>query len=129
MDKKTILISSASSRIEAHCFLDKIPVGWQVTFRPKKRDIVLNDKMWPMLRDISQQVIWYGEWLTEEEYKDIFTAALKRSKIRPGLDGGFVVIGGHTSKMSNEEMSDMIELMYQFGAERNVQWSDDVERR
>jgi hypothetical protein len=48
----------------------------------------------------------------------------------PNLDGtGFVALGMSTSRMSVREMSDLIELVFAFGAERNVEWSDPQERR
>lgn len=87
-----------------------------------------NDKIWPMLGDISKQVDWHGQKLADYEWKDVFTAALKRQKVVPGIDGGFVVIGAHTSKMKVKEVSDLIELMYAFGAERDVIWGDESKK-
>lgn len=83
-----------------------------------------NDKLWPMLRDISRQVQWHGFVPTPIEWKDIFTAALKRQKLIPGIDGGLVVIGAHTSRMNSDEFSDLIELIYSFGTEHAVVWSE-----
>jgi hypothetical protein len=54
----------------------------------------------------------------------VFSAALKRQRAVPGLDGGFVVLGQSTSRMTVREMSDMIELMYSFGAEHDVKWTE-----
>lgn len=83
-----------------------------------------NSKLWPMLTDISKQVDWYGQKLTKWDWKDVFTAALKKAKVVPGLDGGFVVCGLHTSQMKKKDMSELLELMTAFGAEKGVQWSD-----
>ncbi len=83
-----------------------------------------NRKMWAMLTDISEQVDWHGQTLTKEEWKDVFTAALKRQKVVPGIDGGFVVIGAHTSKMSVAEMSELIEFAMAFGCQHQVKWRD-----
>jgi hypothetical protein len=77
-----------------------------------------------MLTDVSRQVEWYGKKLTEWEWKDVFTAALKKSKVVPGIDGGFVVLGQHTSSMSKSDFSELIELIYSFGADKGVVWSD-----
>jgi len=38
----------------------------------------------------------------------------------PGIDGGFVVLGLSTSKMSKEEMSELLELALAFGAQKGV---------
>lgn len=76
-----------------------------------------------MLADISAQVDWYGQKLTSEEWKDVFSASLKRTKVVPGLDGGFVVCGQSTSKMTKAEMCELQELMEAFGAEKDVRFT------
>lgn len=96
--------------------------------RPEKRSDAQNRRLWSMLTDISEQVEWYGQRLTQDEWKDVFTAALKKQKAVPGIDGGFVVCGQRTSKMSKAEMSELQTLMEAFGAERGVVfkvWGDD----
>jgi hypothetical protein len=100
------------------------PAGMVVQLKEETRTLDQNAKLWPMLADISKQVDWYGQKLTDEEWKDVFTAALKKQKVVPGLDGGFVVCGQRTSKMPKREFCELIELMYAFGAERGVQWSE-----
>ena len=88
--------------------------------RPEKRSDAQNRRLWSMLHDISQQVDWYGQKLTDEEWKDVFTASLKKQKAVPGLDGGFVICGQRTSKMTKAEMAELQTLMEAFGAERGV---------
>lgn len=99
-----------------------------VEIRPEKRSDAQNRRLWSMLHDISQQVDWYGQKLTDEEWKDVFTASLKKQKAVPGLDGGFVICGQRTSKMTKAEMAELQTLMEAFGAERGVQfkvWEGD----
>ena len=91
--------------------------------RPEKRTDAQNRRLWAMLRDISQQVDWHGNKLSDEEWKDVFTAALKRQKVVPGLDGGFVVCGQRTSKMTKAEMAELQELMEAFGAQQGVRFT------
>jgi hypothetical protein len=78
--------------------------------------------MWANLEDIAKQVVWYGQKLHKEEWKDVLTAALKKQKIVPGIEGGFVVIGARTSKMSVAEMTELIELSSMFGAQQGVKF-------
>lgn len=94
-----------------------------VEVRPEKRSDAQNRRLWAMLRDIATQVDWYGQKLTDEEWKDVFTASLKRTKVVPGLDGGFVVCGQRTSKMTKAEMAELQELMEAFGVEKGVRFS------
>jgi len=101
----------------------------QIALGRPRRSLDQNAKLWPMLHDISKQVEWYGHWLTPEEWKHVLTAALhQEQKVVPGINGGFVVLGLSTSRMSKREFSDLIELMYAFGAEHRVEWSDSAER-
>jgi hypothetical protein len=95
-----------------------------VEVKPETRSLEANARMWAMLAEISQQVDWYGHRLTSEEWKDVFSAAMKRTKVVPGLDGGFVVCGQSTSKMTRAEMSEMQELMAAFGAEHSVKFKE-----
>lgn len=92
--------------------------------RPEKRSDSQNRRLWAMLTDISEQVDWYGQKLSPEEWKHVFSAAMKKQKVVPSLDGGFVVLGQSTSKMTKGEMSEMQELMAAFGAERGVVFRD-----
>ncbi len=78
--------------------------------------------MWANLEDIAQQVVWYGQKLDKQEWKDVLTAGLKKQKIVPGIEGGFVVIGARTSKMTVAEMNELIELSTMFGTQQGVKF-------
>jgi hypothetical protein len=91
--------------------------------KPSTRSLEQNARLWAMLTDISRQVDWYGRKLTPEEWKHVFTASLKKQDVVPGLDGGFVVLGMSTSKMTKAEMCDLQTLMEAFGAEKGVRFS------
>lgn len=94
-----------------------------VEVRPETRSLAQNRRLWAMLGDISSQVDWYGNRLTACEWKDVFSAAMKRAKVVPGLDGGFVVCGQSTSQMTKAEMAEMQTLIEAFGAERGVRFT------
>lgn len=95
--------------------------------KPEKRSDAQNRRLWAMLTDISRQVDWYGQKLSPEDWKHVFSSALAKQKVVPGIDGGFVVLGQSTSKMTKAEMSEMQELMMAFGVERGVQFRDEGE--
>jgi len=86
------------------------------------RSLNQNRMMWANLEDIAQQVVWYGVKLTKEEWKDVLTAALKKQKVVPGIEGGFVIIGARTSKMTIPEMTELIELSTAFGTQQGVKF-------
>lgn len=108
------------TQLKAHLMAGRRMV---VEVKPETRSLEANARMWAMLAEISEQVEWYGHRLTSEEWKDVFSAAMKRTKVVPGLDGGFVVCGQSTSKMTRAEMSEMQELMAAFGADKGVRFS------
>ena len=94
-----------------------------VKVEQEKRSLAQNARLWAMLTDISRQVDWYGRKLTPEEWKHVFSASLKKQDVVPGLDGGFVVLGLSSSKMTKAEMSDLQTLMEAFGASKDVRFS------
>ena len=96
---------------------------WVLTIRPETRSLQQNARLWATLTDISQQVDWYGRKLSPENWKHVFSAALKKQDVVPGLDGGFVVLGLSTSKMTVGEMAELQELMEAFGAENGVRFT------
>jgi len=94
-----------------------------VEVKERTRSLEQNARMWAMLADISRQVDWYGKKLTPDAWKCVFSASLKKQDVVPGLHGDFVVIGQSTSKMTVREMTDLMELMSAFGAEKGVRFT------
>lgn len=122
--KRWVITGMAARTAICRCIM-VAPDGWMVTLKAAVRNLEQNAKMWAMLHDIEQQCEWHGIKLADEEWKDLFSAGLVKSKVVPNLDGtGFVILGQRTSQMTKSQMSDLIELIYAFGAERSVVWSE-----
>lgn len=101
----------------------------RVNHHKATRSDLQNDKLWPVLRDISRQVEWVVDnqavYMGEEDWKTVFSAALtKHLRVARGVDGGFVMLGTRTSSMSVEMFSNLLELALAFGTEHNVRWSE-----
>lgn len=126
MTKQSFIISSRDNLVTAFRFAESLGYGkaYVVEVKPLTRTIQQNDLMWALLTEISNQVVWHGQKLTPENWKDVITAALKRQSVVPGIDGGFVVLGQRTSKMSVKELNEVIELAYAFGAQNGVVFND-----
>ena len=122
MKKEFVLVSDQVVR-NAIKAIEAAEHGSRVMITPRQRTLPQNARMWAMLTDISEQVDWHGQKLSPENWKDVFTAALKRQQVVPGLDGGFVVLGTSTSRMTVAEMGDLMELMMAFGSQQAVQFS------
>ena len=126
MKQQRFILSHDTARQRAIAAVTSAPDGMVVEVKPPTRSLDQNALLWPLLTELSQQVEWYGNKLTPDEWKDVLTAGLKKQKAVPGIDGGFVVIGAHTSKMSKAEFSELVELVYCFGAEHGVEWKERV---
>lgn len=101
------------------------PLVVRVTEDKATRTTAQNALMWAVLTDISEQVEWHGQRLTPEDWKHVLTASLRKQRAVPGLDGGFVVLGTPTSRMTIGEMTELIELAHAFGAQRGVTFAQE----
>jgi hypothetical protein len=125
MTRATVVIRSAPDRAKVCRWAQNVEPGTVIEFRKARRSTDQNALLWAMLTDIAQQVEWYGQKLTAEDWKDVFTASLRKSRVIPGIEAGsFVVLGMRTSDMTKDEFSNLIELIHAFAAERGVVFSD-----
>jgi len=119
----------ALMRAWAECVKPMLVAGHRLILdvKPEKRSDAQNRRLWAMLGEVSKQVDWYGQKMSAEDWKTMFTAALKRERVVPGINGGFVVLGQSTSKMTKAEMCELQELIEAFAAEREVKLGVDME--
>lgn len=128
MARWTQIINSLADRQRAAKWCMNAPSGMRIEFKEVKRSLGQNDLLWARLTDVAAQVEWYGQKLSPDDWKDMFTASLRKARVSPGIDpGSFVVLGLHTSDLSKQEFSDLLELIAAFGAEHGVQFQDDRE--
>lgn len=129
MGRALIVLNSPVDRRKATEWIARAPVGTRVTFAASKRSIPQNDRMWAMLTDVASQLPWHGVKLQPNDWKLLFLDALKRElRVAPNLDGtGFVNLGRSSSDLSKEEMTGLIELVFEFGARHGVEFHDPAE--
>ena len=126
-ERQFFVMAHATARANAIRAVQQAPEGYVVEVKQPTRSLEANARMWAMLTEISRQVVWHGRKLTPEEWKHVFTAALSKQDVVPGIDGGFVVLGKSTSQMTKGEMCELQELMEAFGAERGVKFTAPVD--
>lgn len=99
--------------------------GHKLTLEVKQatRSTEQNALLWVTLGEIASQVTWYGHKFDAEDWKHILSAGLKKQRVAPGIDGGFVVLGQKTSRMTKAEFSELLEFAFAFGAQQNVRFS------
>jgi hypothetical protein len=125
MTRATVIVRSEADRQLIVKWAAGVPQGTRVEFKAPRRSVQSNDLMWARLTEIAQQVEWYGQKLTPEDWKDVMSASLRKARVVPGLDAGsFVPLGMRTSDMSKAEMGALLDLIEAFGAERGVTFSD-----
>jgi hypothetical protein len=93
---------------------------------PRRRNGAQNDRLNAMCGDVAKQVVWHGQRLTRDDWRHMFVASFRKGqKVVPGIDGGFVVLGASSRQLTEAECSEVIELLFAFGAEHNVQWRNE----
>jgi hypothetical protein len=114
-------LTAAYQSIKPHLLAGHV---FDLTIRPETRSTEANRRMWAMLGEVSEQVLWHGKKLSPEDWKHVFSAALHKTAVVPNLEGtGFVVLGQSTSQMTRAEMSELQTLIEAFGAEKGVRFS------
>lgn len=88
-----------------------------------------NRKLWPMLGDVSKHCKLYIDGAmtsaSAEDWKTVFLAALiGETRIARGINGGLVFLSGRSSKLGKRMFSQLIEIIYAYGSEHDVPWSE-----
>lgn len=126
MSRALVVVRSPHDRRKVFDWASKCPVGTRIEFKGAKRTLPQNDRMWAMLTDIAQQKEHVGRKYPTDVWKCIFMSALGQEMVFvPSLDEkGVIPLGHRSSEFSVEEMSGLIEMMFKWGAENGVVWSD-----
>jgi len=119
--KQTYILAHPIARQRAIDAVKQAPDGFVITVAEATRNLEQNAALWAILHEISEGVDWHGRKLSPTDWKNVFTASLRRMDVVPNLEGtGFVALGQSTSSMGKREFSDLLELANAFAAERLV---------
>jgi len=123
---QTIKLTNRFARERAHSLVEKAPERAVVNIRPETRSNEQNAAMWAMLSDVSRSKP-EGRELTPEVWKSLFLHALGHAqRFEMALDGnGVVPVGFRSSRLTKEEMSDLLEMIQEYGARHGVRWSNE----
>lgn len=123
MSKRQFVLVDDVARQRAIQCVKEAPQGYCVTVGEPSRSLEQNALMWPLLGCLSSQVDWHGHKLSDEDWKDLLTASLRKQRSAPGIDGGFVVFGERTKTYTKSQFSELLELIHCFGAEHGVDFN------
>lgn len=121
---QTIILRSDASRDGAKRLIDLAPEGAILNIRKANRTTEQNARMWALLSEISRAKP-EGRELTPEVWKSVFMHAMGHAqRFEMALDGnGVVPVGFRSSRLTKEEMSDLMEMISEYGARHGV-WKE-----
>ncbi len=131
MSRALIVINGNVDRQKAAAWAHKAPVGTRIEFKAAKRTLDQNSLLWAALTDVAQQATHMGQKYTPDEWKILFMHACGREvRFLPGLDEKtFVPWGQSSSDLSKQEMTDLIETIFAWGASHGVIFNDNSSGR
>jgi hypothetical protein len=128
MSQAVIILTGRDTRERFCRWVMTAPPRTVATLKGVKRSIPQNSRLWAMLTDVARQAEWAGKKRTTEQWKDLFSGAVKAAagdlEAVPGLEGGFMILGLRTSEMSVAEMADLQTYIEAWGAQHGVTFSD-----
>jgi len=123
---QAFLLTGQRSRQAACDVIMQAPAYSTATIKPQKRSDEQNAKLWAMLSDISRAKP-QGRVHIPEVWKCLFMAACGHQvAFEMGLDGRPFPTGFKSSRLSKNEMMDLITFVQQWGDEQGVKWSNEV---
>jgi hypothetical protein len=129
MSRALLILANDTIRDKAIRWVRGLPKDTRIEFKAPKRTTPQNAKLWAMLTEVSGHVVWYGQKLSADDWKDVFTASLRKARVVPGLDAGtYVPLGMRTSDMSKQELGELLELVAAFGAQQGVEFHEQEPR-
>lgn len=123
---QTLILDSNYRRSQAHRLVDAAPINAVLTIAPPKRSTDQNKLMWALLSDVARAMP-QGRKHTAEVWKDLFCHACGHAvQFEMGLNGQPFPVGFRTSRMTKDQMRDLLEFIMAWGAENGVQFSDEA---
>lgn len=123
----TAVLRLPRDRATAAKWIAIAPEGTTLTFKKPRRSLPQNDRLHAMLTRLAAQHKYHGIQLDVDDWKLLFLDALNREmRAVPSLDGrGFVNLGRHTSKLSVEDFTALMDLVEAYAAQNGVDLGDE----
>lgn len=117
----TLVLSDPVARKRAANWCQNAPQSTVVRFVKPGRTIPQNDRMWAMLTDVATKMQHEGKRYTPDQWKQLFMHACGHEvHFMPGLSGEPFPAGFRSSKLSKEQMGELMEFMESWCAERGI---------
>ncbi len=117
---QTIILRSRGSRDGAKRLIDLAPENAVLTIKPPTRSNEQNALLWSLLSEVSRAKP-DGRQHTPDVWKCLFMQACGHAvQFEVGLDGAPFPLGFRSSRMAKDQMTDLIEFILQYCAEKNI---------
>jgi len=127
MNGQTVILSTVRQRSLAKSLIDAAPQGAVVNVKEAKRTVDQNALLWAMLSDVSRAKP-EGRTHTPDVWKALFMHALgHETRFEMGLNGEPFPVGFRSSRLTKDQMADLITFISEYGDRHGVQWSDETE--
>jgi len=124
---QTVLLTGKSQRQTAKDLIDRAPPFAVVTIREAKRTTDQNALMWSLLSEVSRAKP-EGRMHTPEVWKALFMNACGHAvQFEVGLNGQPFPVGFRSSRLTKAQMSDLIDFIHSWCAEKGIQLSEAYE--
>jgi hypothetical protein len=117
---QTIRLVSRLNRERAHKLIDQAPARAIVNIKAETRTNEQNALLWSLLSEVSRAKP-DGRCHTPDVWKALFMSACGHAvQFEIGLDGHPFPLGFRSSRLSKDQMSELIEFILQYCAEHNI---------
>ena len=117
---QTVRLAGDMARAQAKRLIDAAPQGAVVNIRPATRSNEQNALLWSLLSEVSRAKP-DGRTHTPDVWKSLFMSACGHAvQFETGLDGAPFPLGFRSSRLTKEQMSELIEFILQYCAEREI---------
>jgi hypothetical protein len=118
---QTVVLRSAASRDGAKRLIELAPLGAILNIKPATRSNEQNALLWSLLSEVSRAKP-EGRQHTADVWKCLFMQACGHAvQFEVGLDGKPFPLGFRSSRMTKDQMTDLIEFILQYCAEKGIQ--------
>lgn len=125
----TVRLVGDTQRAYAKRLIDEAPQGHVMKIAAETRRDAQNRKLWPMLADLQRQVPELATYNADDIKLRFLNLLGVEMRFLPALEGqGMFPVGLRSSTLTVEQFSSLVELLYKFGAEYGVIWSEPIAR-
>lgn len=124
---QTVILHGQSQRAFAKALVDRAPQDAVLTIRPATRSTEQNSLMWALLSELSRAKP-EGRMHTPEVWKQLVMHACGHAvQFEIGLNGQPFPTGFRSSRLTKQQMVDLIDWIYAYGAEHGVAFTAPAE--